>query len=238
MRQSSGTLQAFYQTPLGKVAARAANARLRAAWEPINGLDVLGLGFPLPFLEPFVPGARRCVVVMPEEAGPAAWATDRGGAAALSAQTRLPLLDNVFDRVLIAHGLEECEAPPRFLREVWRVMAPEGRLIVLVSNRAGLWARSETQPFGHGRPYSRGQLADLLRGAAFEPLASARVLFALPWDWPPALAMAQSLEDLGGALALPLGGLLLMEAIKRQHIAPDPGQRSRAREVGLRPTAC
>lgn len=238
MRQSTPALQAFYQTRLGQTAARAANARLAPAWGAAAGLDVLGLGYPLPFLQPFAAAARRCVVVMPDEAGAVRWDAGRGGAVALAGQARLPLLDNIFDRVLIAHGLEECEAPPVFLREVWRVMAPEGRLIVLVANRAGLWARSESQPFGHGRPYSRAQLADLLRGAAFEPLASARVLFAPPWDWPPALAMAQSLEDLGGALALPLGGLLLMEAIKRQHIAPEAGQRARAREVGLRPTPC
>ncbi len=231
MPLTAQSLQAFYGSRLGQIAAGAVKPRLAAAWESVTGLDVLGLGFPLPFLEPFAKQARRCVVVMPEDLGAIAWCTERGAATALSAQARLPLLDNVFDRVLVAHGLEECEVPQRFLREIWRVMAPEGRLIVLVPNRAGLWARSEAQPFGHGRPYSRGQLAELLRDAAFEPLASARALFALPWSWPPALAMAKTLEDLGASLALPLGGVLLMEAIKRQHIAPAQTQRGREREA-------
>lgn len=231
MPLTAQALEAFYRAPLGRLAARAANVRLASAWASVAGLDVLGLGFPMPFLDAFAMEARRCVVVAPEEQGAIPWCTARGGAAALGGQARLPLMDNVFDRVLIAHGLEECDAPGRFLREVWRVMAPEGRMIVLVPNRAGLWARSEAQPFGHGRPYSRGQLAELLRGAAFEPLASARVLFALPWAWPPALAIAPTLEDIGTGMALPLGGVLLMEAIKRQHIQPGQAQRGRERDA-------
>lgn len=235
MRQTAQTLQAFYQARLGRMVAQAANARLRAAWETLSGLDMLGIGYPKPFLEPFARAARRCVLAMPHEQGAIPWDLGQGNVVLLSEPARLPLRDNLFDRVLIAHGLEESDSPRRLLREVWRVMAPEGRLIVLVANRAGLWARSEAQPFGHGRPYSRGQLADLLRGAAFEPLASARVVFAPPVDWPLLLALAPRLEELGSALALPLGGLLLMEAIKRQHISPDAGLASPAREKGLKP---
>lgn len=235
MRQTAQTLQAFYQTRLGRLAAQAAQARLRAAWDGFGGLDVLGIGYPQPYLEPFAKAARRCILAMPQEQGAIPWDLGQGNVVLLSERARLPLMDNVFDRVLIAHGLEESDCPQRLLREVWRVMAPEGRLIVLVANRAGLWARSEAQPFGHGRPYSRGQLAELLRGAALEPLASARVLFAPPWDFPLMLALAPRLEELGAALALPLGGVLLMEAIKRQHISPDPGLRRPARERGLKP---
>lgn len=235
MRQTAPTLQAFYQARLGRMVAQAANARLRAAWETLSGLDMLGIGYPQPFLEPFAKAARRCVLAMPHEQGAIPWDLGQGNVVLLSEPARLPLRDNLFDRVLIAHGMEESDSPQRLLREVWRVMAPEGRLIVLVANRAGLWARSEAQPFGHGRPYSRGQLADLLRGAAFEPLASARVVFAPPVDWPLLLALAPRLEELGSALALPLGGLLLMEAIKRQHISPDAGLASPAREKGFKP---
>jgi hypothetical protein len=76
------------------------------------------------------------------------------------------------------------------LREVWRVTAPEGRVIAIAANRTGLWARTDSTPFGHGRPYSRSQLAALLRDAMFEPTASARALYAPPWSWRPMLALA------------------------------------------------
>ena len=61
-------------------------------------------------------------------------------------------------------------APAPLLREMWRVLTPEGRLLLIVPNRRGVWARLDTTPFGHGRPYSRGQLERLLTDALFTPL--------------------------------------------------------------------
>ena len=104
-------------------------------------------------------------------------------ATALSEEARLPFMDAVFDRVLMVHGLEECDAAPAMLREVWRVMAPEGRLVVIAANRWSLWAQSDISPFGYGRPYSRTQLASLLGDSMFEPVVSARALYVPPWRW-------------------------------------------------------
>ena len=59
--------------------------------------------------------------------------------------------------------------PASLLQEVWRVLAPSGRVIIAVVARDGLWANAESTPFGHGRPYSRRQLAALLREAELEP---------------------------------------------------------------------
>ena len=38
-----------------------------------------------------------------------------------------------------------------------------GKLVIVTPNRRGLWARFEHTPFGTGRPFSRGQLTELLR---------------------------------------------------------------------------
>lgn len=54
--------------------------------------------------------------------------------------------------------------------QIWRVLTPGGRMIVVVPNRAGVWARVEHTPFGHGRPYSRGQLRELLSETQFLPV--------------------------------------------------------------------
>ena len=47
--------------------------------------------------------------------------------------------------------LEMTNDPGTLLREAWRVLAAGGRLLVVVPNRRGLWARMDTTPFGHGR---------------------------------------------------------------------------------------
>src|ERR1700737_3982393 len=61
--------------------------------------------------------------------------------------------------------------PEGLLREVWRVLAPSGRLIAVIPNRRGVWTRTDNTPFGHGRPYSRAQINELLRQTWFTPPA-------------------------------------------------------------------
>jgi ubiquinone/menaquinone biosynthesis C-methylase UbiE len=140
-------------------------------------------------------------------------------------------MDSVFDRVLLVHALEESMSAHGLLREVWRVTAPEGRVAAIAANRAGIWAHVDSTPFGHGRPFSRTQLAALLRDAMFEPTASSRALFAPPWSWRPLLAVADDLERVGEAVWPAFGGLVMMEAVKRlaAEAPPVKGRVVRAR---------
>ena len=158
MRVDVLALQRFYASSLGEAARRAAARRLAALWPHADGLDVLGIGYPAPYLDRFRGAARRVVMMMPAAQGAEPWPSNGPVATALSEEARLPFMDAVFDRVLLVHALEECDAVHAMLREVWRVMAPEGRLVVIASNRWSLWAQSDASPFGYGRPYSAPNL--------------------------------------------------------------------------------
>jgi SAM-dependent methyltransferase len=215
MRVDILALQRFYAAPIGAAAQRMASRRLAAVWPHANGLDLLGVGYAAPYLAPYREGARRVVAMMPAAQGAEPWPAREPGLCALSDETRLPFIDAVFDRVLMVHALEEAEAAHALLREIWRVMAPEGRLMVIAANRWSFWAQAERTPFGHGRPYSRSQLAALLADALFEPVASARALYVPPLRWSPALRAAEAFERVGELLWPAQGGLVLMEAVKR-----------------------
>lgn len=215
MRVDVFAMQNFYASRLGLVARRMALRRLAALWPSCAGLDVLGCGYAPPYLERYRGDARRTVAHMPESQGAERWPQGGPCDTVLGDETRLPFTDSVFDRVILVHALEEADNPAALLREVWRVMAPEGRLLVIAANRAGLWARADGTPFGHGRPFSRGQLGRLLSEALFEPTASAVALHVPPAPWGPLLSLADGLERAGELLASPFGGLVMMEAVKR-----------------------
>lgn len=215
MRVDVLALQRFYNSPLGGAARAMAERRLEALWPHADGLDVLGLGYATPYLERFREGARRVVTMMPAAQGAESWPSPARGLTVLADETRLPFMDAVFDRVLVIHALEEAESVRPLLREIWRVMAPEGRLVVVAANRWSLWAQSDFTPFGHGRPYSRRQLSALLAEAMFEPAASARALYAPPLSWRPLARAADAFERVGETIWPALGGLVLMEAAKR-----------------------
>lgn len=215
MRVDVLALQRFYASPLGDAVRRMASRRLAALWPQSDGLDVLGVGYPTPYLGRFQQGSRRVVAMMPGEQGAEHWPTSERCLTVLSDEVRLPFMDSVFDRVLVVHALEESESVRPLLREIWRVMAPEGRLVVIAANRWSLWAQSDATPLGHGRPYSRAQLALLLSDAMFSPVASARALYAPPMNWSPVVKAAEAFERVGEVIWPAQGGLVLMEAVKR-----------------------
>ena len=126
----------------------------------------------------------------------------------------LPLADASVDRLLAVHCLETCERVGPLLREIWRVLTPEGRVLLIVPNRRGIWARLDTTPFGHGRPYSRGQLERLLNDALFSPLEWTSALFMPPIDRKWLVRWSTAFERVGARLWPGFAGVIIVEARK------------------------
>jgi SAM-dependent methyltransferase len=152
---------------------------------------------------------------MPSRQGVVKWPTASPSLAALVEDTQLPLPDASADRVLAVHALEMTIHAPDMLREVWRVLAAGGRLLLIVPNRRGIWARLDTTPFGHGRPFSRGQLVELLREAQFTPVGWSEALWLPPLTRVPFLRAAVAWERVGQTLSLPFAGVHIVEATKQ-----------------------
>jgi SAM-dependent methyltransferase len=214
VRRDAVELDRFYRTRKGMTAQRMILRRLHAIWPNAEGLDVLGLGFPTPFLESYRATARRCVSLMPAGQG-AVVQSNVLSTAALGDETHLPFPEAVFDRVLLVHAIEEADALAPLLREIWRVLAPQGRILIVAASRSGIWARLDSTPFGHGRPFSRSQLTQLLDGALFEPTAWSRALYAPPWNWSTGKKAANIWEQTGESFWPGLGAIVLAEAVKR-----------------------
>jgi SAM-dependent methyltransferase len=164
-------LRNFYSTRLGVVARRLINRGIRSRWPDAAGQRVLGVGYCTPYLGLFREDAERCLAFMPAAQGVMKWPTARPTLAALVDEYDLPLPDAAVDRILLVHALEVSDDPAELLREIWRVLTPSGRMIVVLPNRRGPWARADNTPFGHGRPYSRSQITQLLRETWFTPAA-------------------------------------------------------------------
>jgi SAM-dependent methyltransferase len=227
MRRDVLDLRDFYATPLGQAARAMIARKLTEAWGVAEGQDVLGLGYAAPYLGAFTRRARRTIAAMPAAQGVELWPAGGRNLATLTDEYALPFPNALFDRVLVIHGLEEADDPVALMREVWRVMAPSGRVIVAAANRAGFWSDAEGTPFGHGRPYTRGQLESLVREAELEPLAWSRALFAPPLRW--TARWADSLEQIGARLWPGLSGLILLEAVKTSFAVRPKGRRIPAR---------
>jgi SAM-dependent methyltransferase len=225
-------LRDFYAGSLGQVVRRHVRRRIRAIWPNTTGMTLLGLGYATPFLRPFREEAARVIAVMPATQGALRWPdTSKGepNLVTLAHAAELPLPDMSVDRVLILHALERSEELRLMLREVWRVLAGNGRLLVVVPNRRGIWARLDRTPFGTGSPYTPVQLSRLLRDSLFTPLQSAHCLYVPPSNSRMVLSSAPAWEQLGQRWFPTFGGVLMLEATKQIYAATPMRAPSRGR---------
>jgi SAM-dependent methyltransferase len=213
-----GSAAAFYATQRGATAAAVLRDRMAAFWPATPGMAVLGIGFPEPYLDLWQPTAYRCMAAIPADLAPAITRQ-----ACLIAEDRLPFPDLTFDRILLVHAVEAVDNSSRLLREVWRVLRDDGRILVVAPNRLGVWAHVETTPFGHGTPFSARQITALLAAAMFRPERRDVALFVPPATWGPLLRGWPVWEQVGHSVATNLAGVTMTEAVKDAYAALPVG---------------
>lgn len=215
----------YYRTGLGRAAQKAVRDQVTGLWPPseTSGLNVVGFGFAVPLLRPYLQEARRVVALMPAPQGVMPWPAGLPNVSVLSGEETWPLGTGMVDRLIVMHGLETSDNPVAVLEEAARVLAPGGRALLIVPNRAGLWARRDATPFGHGRPYSPGQLETQLRKHGFSPERHLSALYAPPSRKRFWLRTATMWERVGRRIPWRAGGVLMLEVSKQAFAPTKPG---------------
>jgi SAM-dependent methyltransferase len=208
-------IRGFYHSLLGKMATRSIGMGLSRIWQTLPNERLLGLGYARPWLERFEPDTERTLSFMLAAQGAIRWPRTGPSRSALVFDEELPLPDSAIDRILMVHALEHAENPRETLMEAWRVLAPNGKIVLVVPNRRGLWARFEHTPFGTGRPFSKGQIFKLLREANFTPGPMTEALAFPPVKSPTLLRVAFRTERIGLRFWPIFSGVIIIEAQKR-----------------------
>lgn len=214
-------LKDFYASMRGRVVQRLLRQKIQAFWPNLRGQRLLGVGYTAPFLRPYAVDAERVVALMPARQGAVFWSAHEGGEAAakssvaLCAEESWPIETSTVDRVLIVHGIHDFDELEAMLQESWRVLTGQGRLMLVVPNRSGIWARIDNSPFGQGAPYSMGQMRQALRDNLFVPEQQARALFVPPTKSRLVLAAAPLFEKIGARFFNAFGGVNIIEASKQ-----------------------
>lgn len=228
MHLDARDLQAFYETPLGQLSARFVRRKLREIWPNAKGMNVLGLGYTLPYLRLYRSEAQRVLSFMPAQQGVLPWPPHAPNTSALVDEVALPLPDACIDRIVVCHLIENSESLRPLLRQIWRILTPEGRVVFIVPNRTSLWAQFEATPFGHGRPFTRTQITNLLVDALFTPTVSTTTLHMPPIGSRYLVRTGMRWDGIGKTLWPKLAGVHVIEATKEvQGLAPVRGKRQR-----------
>lgn len=222
-------LRSFYSTALGRLADQSIATALASVWAGLPNERLVGLGYTLPWLDRFGADAERVFAFMPATQGAVVWPMQGASSTALVFDEELPLPDSSIDRMLLVHSLEHAESPRETLKEIWRVLSPAGRVVIVVPNRRGVWARFEHTPFGTGRPFSRGQLDELLREANFTPASWSEALLFPPSPRRWLMRFHNILEKAGRNFWPIFSGVIVVEAQKRVYQGIPVTQRASRR---------
>lgn len=229
-------LHEFYTSPLGLTTKRVIGKHIREVWPEVKNMNVLGIGYCPPYLNAFRSEAKRVISVMPVSQGILQQPNKVASQSCLTSEAELPLPDLSMDRVLIIHALEYVESVRPMMREVWRVLSGNGRIIVVTPNRRGIWAQLERTPFGCGQPYSANQLSRLLRDTMFIPISSNGILYVPPSKSRMVMSSALAWESIGRYWFSALGGVISVEASKQIYAGTTLGAASRRKVYSTLPS--
>jgi len=208
-------LKEFYATPLGYMVCHNLRKVIKGFWVEDKDSNVAGIGFATPYLLPILGKMSGVFACMPASQGVIHWTYNNKNLSVLIDETELPFPDNSLQRVLLVHALENSDNGRKMLEEIWRVLSPTGRLLVIAPNRRGIWARSPYSPFAHGQPFSYWQLRQLFTEHSFTPLNANYALFFPPSSRNFILRISSFIEKLGNLLFQSFGGVILMEGEKQ-----------------------
>ena len=222
----------YYRSTLGRAAQKSLRDRMLQIWPEAKGQTVVGFGFAAPLLRPYLKDAKRVITLMPGPQGVMPWPAGLPNTSVLCEETLWPIETGHVDKLVLLHGLETSERPSDLLEECWRVLGPGGKVLFIVPNRAGLWARRDGTPFGYGRPYSPGQLESQLKKHQFLPERHLSALHQFPSQKRIWMKSAPMFDRVGQVMPTVIaGGAFMVEATKLVYPPKGKVARSKARRA-------
>jgi SAM-dependent methyltransferase len=134
----------------------------------------------------------------------------------------LPFASDSLDLVLLPHVLEFAEHPHHVLREVERVLMPEGSIIISGFNTFSLWGLCRAMGRRDGYPWNGSfinllRLRDWLTLLGFEVAGGRFAVYAPPFRQAQWLERSAFMEKAGDRWWAVGGGVYFLHAVKRVH---------------------
>ena len=225
MKTTIYDLQSFYNGSEGRLLQTLISGAIDKFWSEAKGEHILGVGYAAPYLGALQADNKVACVMMAGQ-GAHHWSPEQKNLTVLAEESELPFENSSVDRVLLVHNLEYSEFLQANLNEIWRVLKPQGRLLVIVPNRSGFWSRTDWSPLGQGQPFSKTQICNVLRDNSFVYERSRQAVFVPPIRKRFMRRAAPFFERFGFYAGLP-GGVHIIEVSKQLYAKADRGTPSR-----------
>ena len=212
-------LDAWLQTPQGRYVMAWEQAAVNTAVADVFGYNAIQLGLPQ-----FDLLAQNRIPLRQ-------LAHDSGKVDVLCDLRQLPFAAHSIDLVVMSHLLEFHDDPHQILREVERVLIPEGEAVIAGFNPISIWGMRRRLPNcpqqfpWNGHYLSPSRLKDWLQLLGFEVDSANFGCYAPPFRNDRWLQRCQFMENIGHRWWSFAGGVYVLRAVKRVHsmrlILPD-----------------
>ncbi len=134
---------------------------------------------------------------------------------------KLPILSDAIDAVLMPHTLDFSVDPHQVLREVERILIPEGRVVILGFNPLSLWGtwrlinRSSGSIPWQSQFLGLRRINDWLTLLGFDVEAIRHLMFRPPLRGQKMMAQLECLEGIGQRFWPLLSSVYIVQAVKR-----------------------
>jgi len=205
----TNSLQEWFESPLGQYLLEKEQAYLDDVTPDIFGFHALQVGLPDVDLLRESRIAHRMRIAA------------AGKPEVYAKCHELPFETQSIDLAVLPHVLEFSAEPHEILREVDRVMMPEGRLVILGFNPWSLWGMRSAIGFSRDQFPWKGRFVSLLRVKdwlallGFDVSAGRLVAYAPPFDNARALRRFAFMEPAGDRWWAVGGAVYMLQAIKR-----------------------
>ncbi len=159
--------QKFYDSSIGKLLSNHIQNQLKKYCYLYDYQNICGFGYCYPYLN-FLKGFKISVSYCYSKRMGVSDESIVKGNKILIDEEKIPFQDSYFDHVFLIHYLENNYNTKVSLREIWRSLAPEGKLYIIIPNRKSSWYLSDKSPFSSGNGFSKKQISDLLDESFFD----------------------------------------------------------------------
>lgn len=211
----------WYQTPFGQYLAQLEGSWVDSALSNVFGYHLIQLGYPgNGNLFPNSRISHRMILDSDYES--LEIAEELSASVLGGVPEELPIASDSIDVVVLPHTLEYVSEPHQVLREVDRILIPEGHLVILGFNPWSLWwlwkglLSWRHQPPWCGRFFSMLRVKDWMSLLGYDAVYTQHFFYRPPFKQIKLLSKLKFMEKLGKRFWPVMGGCYVLVAQKRQ----------------------
>ena len=182
MYQDFSNFKKFYDTEIGNILKQLVSLKIQKYINLYNNQTLGTFGFVDPYLDCIKEKNIKIFNFYSSQLGIKKNLIQSHSLNILHDEEKIPIEDLFFNHIFAIHYIENSNNLQKTLRELWRVLLPEGKFYLIIPNKKSPWSLSFNSPFSSGFSFSKKKIIHLLEENFFEIQFIEKLVYLPPWN--------------------------------------------------------